>query len=132
MHLSTFLSTLLATATTITSAAPTKRDKVYHGISLWWITDIPDSRYIRSPGPIEINNLVDVSGSSASSLAFSTTAVNINIDSVQCRAFQDAEGVVLLGRPFNSKTPLFLSATELVPVGSVLCYVVTDEEAAKF
>lgn len=125
------LSTLLAT-TTVTSEAPTKRDTAYHGMSLWWITDITSSRYIRSPRPVEINNLVDASGSSASSLAFSTTAVNIDITKVKCRAFSDAEGVVPLGKPFNFRTPLFLDPTELVPVGSVLCYVVTDEEAAKF
>ncbi|TVY57289.1 hypothetical protein LCER1_G004203, partial [Lachnellula cervina] len=64
---------------------------------------------------------------SASSIAFSNStsapASTININSVQCRAYKDAEGVVPGSAPFNSTAPALLS-TNIVSVSSVLCYVV--------
>lgn len=105
----------------------------YHGISLFFITDIPKHPYMRSPAPVEINKLTNVSGASASVVAFDQ-GVSPNVDNhkVECRVFKDAQGVVPAGKPINYKTPLFLSGSETVPISSILCYVVTDEEAAAF
>ncbi|KAM0723694.1 hypothetical protein Q7P37_000682 [Cladosporium fusiforme] len=133
MHTKTLVTTLLATLVPLATGAPIKRPKdVYHGIGLYFITSIPSHRYIRSPSPGEINVLAVTSdGASASTLAFDTVSVNVDYRKVECRAFKDAAGIVPLGA-FNYKSPLVLSTTELVHVGSYLCYVVTDEEAGNF
>lgn len=122
-------------ALSIATAAPTRETNamVYHGVSLFFITDIPSHPYMRSPAPVEINKLADTPGASASAIAFDQgVSPNVDIHRVECRVFKDADGVVPAGKPFNYKTPLLLSGSETVPISSVLCYVVTDEEAATF
>ncbi|TVY31388.1 hypothetical protein LOCC1_G008685, partial [Lachnellula occidentalis] len=66
---------------------------------------------------------------SASSIAFSnaTSSPDIDISSVECRAYKDAEGVQPGSAVFNATEKALLS-TNLVDVSSVLCYVVTADE----
>lgn len=133
MHIASFLATLLTTLP-LTTSLPTKRaDPIYHGIGLWFITSIPSQRCTQSPSPAEINMLAVLpAGVTASELAFDTVSVEVDYRKVECRAFKDADGVVPLGAPFNYKASVVFSTTEVVGVGSYLCYVVTDEEAGKF
>lgn len=133
MYTST-LFTLLAASASLVAAAPAvaKRDSTYHGISLHVNTNPAGQPKTASPAPVEINVLTSLNGVSASELSFDMgVEINVDIATVECRAFKDAEGVVPGSAPFNYKTPAELS-TNLVEVGSVLCYVVTDDEANAF
>lgn len=121
---------LLPLSTSLSTNQP--RAPTYHGISLWFITTTPTQPYTNSPSPAEINVLTRTPGASASSIAFDTVSANVDYRKVECRAFEDADGVVPLGGGFNWKTPLVLSKEGAVGVGSYLCYVVGDEEAAGF
>lgn len=131
MHATVLLATLLALLST-TTATPLKRDEVYHGISLYFVTDIPGQRYTQSPAPIEINKLAITYGGTASAVKFDSVEVNVDLNKVECRLFSDAAGVVPIGKPFNRKNPIVLSTDKVVPIGSILCYVATDREVADF
>ena len=107
-------------------------DAVYHGISLHINTNTIGEPRTAEPAPVELDVLTVLTGVSASELSFDTTvAINVDISKVECRAFKDAEGLVPGSAPFNYKHAAELS-TNLVELGSVLCYVVTQDEAAAF
>lgn len=131
MH-TTILLTSLLTLLSSATATPVKRDAVYHGITLYFVTDIPGQRYTQSPAPIEINKLAITTGGTASTIRFDRVEVNVDLNKVECRLFSDADGVVPISKPFNRKNPIVLSTDKVVPIGSILCYVATDREVADF
>lgn len=131
MYTTTLLTAVLAT---LAAAAPATnnlaaRDDTYYGVSLRVrTTDAFTKPAVYGPAPIEINKLTSLGNVSASELSFDPSiAINVDIDQIECRAYKDAAGVIPGSAPFNVKTPAELS-TNLVEVGSVLCYVVTEAE----
>lgn len=131
MYTSALLATFLAA---LAAAAPSTsletRQSKYYGISLHVDTNPAGQPETASPAPIEINKLTSLGGVSASKLSFDTgVAINVDINSIECRAYKDADGVVPGSAPFTAKQPALLS-TNLVEVGSVLCYVVTEGESS--
>jgi hypothetical protein len=52
--------------------------------------------------------------------------VQVNISTVECRAYKDAAGTQPGSAPFNVTNPALLS-TNLVDIGSILCYIVSTE-----
>lgn len=131
MHATIVLTTLVALLSS-TTATSVKHDAVYHGISLYFVTDIPGQRYTQSPAPVEINKLAITTGGTASAIRFDRVEVNVDLNKVECRLFSGADGVVPIGKPFNRTNPIVLSTDEVVPIGSILCYVATDREVANF
>lgn len=123
------LTTLLLSTSTLASpltARQTTSSTPYHGISLHVDTNPPGEPETASPAPIEIAVLAPFSsGVKASKLTFDTgVAINVDINTVECRAYKDAEGLEVLSGPFDVREPAVLSQTGVVEVGSVLCYVV--------
>lgn len=58
-------------------------------------------------------------------LSFDTgVAINVDVNSVQCRAYTDTAGTQPLGQAFSAEQAAVYSTPEKpVMVGSVLCYV---------
>lgn len=110
-------------------AVPTKRDtpdSTYHGVSLGLVTSAPGEPKAESPAPVEINVLTSLNDFSCYSIEFQTSVhPNVDVSKVECRAYKDAEGQIPASAPFNYQSPAELS-TNLVTVGSVLCYIVED------
>ena len=133
MYTSTIITTILAASASLVAAAPTKRDSTYHGISIN-INAAPSGQTpIYEPAPCELNVLTVLGDStSASELIFDVgVESNVDIATIECRAFKDQEGVTPGSAPFNYKSPAELS-TNLVTVGSILCYEVTEAEYNAF
>lgn len=126
MHSFTFamVSGLLAT---IAAAAPaTKlaaRDDTYYGVSINANVADSFSTPVYEPCPVQINVLTTTTDLSASELVFDAgVAINVDLSSVECRAYKDAAGTVPGSDPFTLAQPAALS-TNLVSVGSILCYI---------
>ncbi|KAK4499516.1 hypothetical protein PRZ48_010031 [Zasmidium cellare] len=130
MYTTAFLATILAA---VASAAPASnlaaRDDTYYGIGLTIkTTDAFTQPPVYEPAPVEINKLTSLGNVSASEIKFDIpTASHVDVNQIECRAYKDAAGVVPGSAPFNAKTPAELS-TNLVEIGSVLCYIVTEAE----
>lgn len=108
-------------------AAPTslKRQSKYYGISIN-VNAVPSGQpAVYEPAPVEINKLTSLgNNTSASELVFDHgVAINVDLDKVECRAYKDQDGVVPGSAPFTNARPAELS-TNLVAVGSILCYIV--------
>lgn len=131
MYTSTLLTTILATlAAAAPSNPPNTRRATYHGVSLSLrITDAFTQPAEYEPAPVEINVLTNLGNTSASEIKFDGSSSNVDINSVECRAYKDAEGQIPGSAPFTLKSPAELS-TNLVEVGSVLCYIVTEAESS--
>jgi len=71
---------------------------------------------------VPINVLTSLNIEATEIIFVAGSAVGVDIDSIECRAYKDAAGVVPGSAPFTDATPAQLS-TNLVEVGSVLCYV---------
>lgn len=125
----TLLNTLLFCSTAFASPLTTRQttsSTPFHGISLHVDTNPPGEPETASPAPIEIAVLTPFSlGVQASKLTFDTgVAINVDINTVECRAYKDAEGLEVSSGPFSVREPAVLSQMGVVEVGSVLCYVV--------
>lgn len=134
MYTSSAIATGLAVSITLASGAPTKRhsaDGKYHGIGLALVTSPAGQLKVTSPAPVEIDFLTSLSNTSCYSIEFQSVHSNVDITEVECRAYKDESGQIPGSAPFNHKSPAYLS-TNPVEIGSVLCYVVTDEEATAF
>lgn len=133
MYTTTLLAGLLAT---LASAAPSlhltarQEDSVYHGVSLRIrTTDAFTQPPVYEPAPVEIAKLTSLGNVSCSEISLDPNiAINVPIKQVECRAYKDMDGVVPGSAKFNVDTPAELT-TNLVEIGSVLCYVVTEDEA---
>ncbi|KAJ9622251.1 hypothetical protein H2203_006469 [Taxawa tesnikishii (nom. ined.)] len=84
----------------------------------------PDAQATWEPIPAQLNTLIQVPNFSCSALRFDGTASNIDYNTVECRAFKDADGVVPGSAPFTASNPAELS-TNLVEINSIICYVVS-------
>ena len=122
MHANIILTTALAA---LAAAAPTmeKRAPKYYGVSLY-VNSAPASKPpVHSPAPIEINKLTSLHGSKASELTFDKSVhAHVDINAVECRAYEDEAGIIPLTAGFTNKQPAKLGETP-VAVGSVLCYI---------
>lgn len=122
-----YLALILAVPTMATS--PPNEPSQYHGISLHIDTNALGQLETSSPAPIEINKLANLGGISASKLSFDTTvAINVDLGTIECRAFKDMDGMEPASTPFALKRP---AITNFTNVGSVLCYVVTRAESGR-
>ncbi|KAH9822094.1 extracellular protein 59-1 [Teratosphaeria destructans] len=113
---------------TLAFAAPTslqnKRDTRYHGVSINVNAAPLGQTPVLEPAPCEINVLTSLGNNTqASELIFDRgVAVNVNLASVECRAYKDNAGLIPGSAPFTNASKAVLS-TEVVTVGSILCYV---------
>lgn len=127
MHSSIILTTLCAALAT---AAPhmiqlsqRQSNSTYYGVSI--IAQVTSG--LVSPAefqliPAPLNTLINANDISCSSLFIANgSAINVDIDSVECRAYKDVAGVEPGSAPFTLASPAFLT-TNLVEVGSILCY----------
>ena len=116
--ITTALAALAAAAPTMGGRAPK-----YYGVSLY-VNSAPASKPpVRSPAPIEINKLTSLHRSKASELTFDKSVhAHVDLNAVECRAYEDEAGIVLLTAGFTNKQPAKLGETP-VAVGSVLCYI---------
>ncbi|EME85012.1 uncharacterized protein MYCFIDRAFT_173883 [Pseudocercospora fijiensis CIRAD86] len=87
----------------------------YHGISLHVNTNSNGTIPTRSPAPVEINNLTSLSGITATALTFDQKIhINVDLDTVECRAFADDDGLIPAGGPFTNRQPaMFRNGTSL-------------------
>jgi hypothetical protein len=117
-----YKSALLASASAITAfATPIKRE-TYYGVGVHFELKFADGTPYYEPSPIEINKLTQINATGVYSIGLDKTASNVNVDSIECRAYKDAAGVVPGSAPFTKANPALLSTTR-VEVGSILCYV---------
>lgn len=77
--------------------------------------------------PIQVNKLAlldgEAGGLRASAINITSVTSDLDINTIECRAYQDTDGVVPGSAPFTVKNPAMLS-TQIVNESSVLCYVV--------
>lgn len=134
MHASNILMTALAALGSFASAGPARRADT-HSVTLNVIVGaLSQNPPVSTQASVEINVLTPLGddGISATSLELSEAGhTNVDITKVECRAFMDAAGQKPGSAPFNYKTRANL-ATHKVTVGSVLCYLVSNAEAAEF
>ncbi|CAK4031880.1 Hypothetical predicted protein [Lecanosticta acicola] len=126
-------SIIIAAFAALAAAAPdaghaAKRD-TYYGIGLRVkITAAFTQPPEYSPAPVEINKLTSFGNTSCTEISFdSGVHPNVDVDSVECRAYKDEAGVIPGSAPFTNKQPAELG-TNLVEIGSVLCYIRTEAE----
>ncbi|KAI9686888.1 MAG: hypothetical protein M1822_002641 [Bathelium mastoideum] len=122
--------TLLSLLAALTTAAPTKRD-TYYGVGLELHLQ-ENGKTIAEPAPVQLNTLTALGDAqypaTAYEIVFDGSASNIDVNSVECRAYKDAAGVVPGSAPFTKANPAELATpNNPVEVGSVLCYVVETE-----
>ena len=116
-----FQCVLVAVLAALASAAPIA--KKYYGISLNVNVSPAGQTPVLEPAPIQINKLTSLHQAKASELRFDLGVhINVDINSVECRAYKDVAGTVPGSAPFTAKKPAYLS-TNLGEVGSVLCYI---------
>ncbi|KUJ20023.1 uncharacterized protein LY89DRAFT_468805 [Mollisia scopiformis] len=132
MHSSAIFTSLVAIAS-IAAASPTRRD-TYYAVSVNVITSPGlDPNKVSEPAPIAINQLTAINcdstgtGCASSELILDPSiAINVDINTVECRAYKDAAGVEPGSLPFNVSTPAELS-TNLGSISSILCYIVETD-----
>jgi hypothetical protein len=133
MHSSTIISSLFAIIGLACAAPLTQARQVevpYYGVSIGVITsDGLDPTKVLEPAPVEINKLTPCHGGNNEGCSVSElivqngTASNVDIDSIECRAYKDFAGVVPGSAPFNVSHPALVS-TNLATISSILCYIV--------
>lgn len=121
VEVASVLCYITETQATITKA---KRESTYCGINLNFVTSAPSNNPTYDSEPIELNVLTafDISAS-AIEFDHGVSASNVDLSTVECRAFKDDAGVNPASEPFTLTQNANLS-TNLVEVASVLCYVV--------
>jgi hypothetical protein len=134
MHFSNFLASLTTSLIAIASlaaATPIPRDIYYYGVSINVTTSSGmDPNKTSEAIPVQLNTLVACGypedPCSASALALDPdVAVNVDINTIECRAYQDFAGTQPGSAPFNVTQPAYLS-TNLVTISTILCYVVEE------
>jgi hypothetical protein len=124
MYTSTIITALLSSLA-LTAALPTnfpstvsarQSDSTYFGVSIAVVVSAgTDPDKVEEPAPVQINVLTpcygddDDTGCSASSLIIQDgTASNVDINSIECRGFQDFDGVVPGSAPFTLASPALI------------------------
>lgn len=110
----TIFFTLAATA----SSPINPGDSGYHGVFIYTNTAPHE------PVPVEIYKLTSLGNEIyATELIFDhNVAINVDINSVECRAYRDEAGVMPGSAPFTNRQPAKLS-TNLVHIQSIICYI---------
>jgi len=110
----------------IASAAPVEKRETYHGVSLYvhQLNTFTGVVY-QGPASAEIAKLTKLGGEAMFKLSFDKgVAVNVDINSVECQAYKDTDGVEPIGGPITAEQPVVYSAPEEpVVIRSILCYV---------
>jgi hypothetical protein len=126
MHLTTILTPLLA-LTSFATAAPSV---LPYTIVLTFQTSTGMAPIkTHSDLSIQVNKLTllgvggDTGGIRASAISITSATPDLDVNTIECRAYQDADGVVPGSAPFTVKNPALLS-TQIVNESAVLCYVV--------
>lgn len=128
-NLITSIITSLIAVASLTTATPIPRDIYYYGVSINVTTSSGmDPNKTSEAIPVQLNTLVACGypedPCSASALILDpNVAVNVDIDAVECRAYQDFAGTQPGSAPFNVTEPAYLS-TNLATVSTILCYIV--------
>jgi hypothetical protein len=105
----------------LASATPIKRD-TYYGVGVQFQKKFADGTPYYEPSPIEMNKLTQINTDGVYQISLDKQASNLDVNSIECRAYKDADGVVPGSAPFTKANPALLS-TNGVHVGSILCYV---------
>ncbi|KAF2235497.1 hypothetical protein EV356DRAFT_566382 [Viridothelium virens] len=128
MQYFTIAATLLAA---VVSAAPTtKRDDVYREVGLSFRSLGPNGEIIGEPAPLQLYTLTNVDNTSAYEIIFDGSSSNIDINTVECQAYKDADGTQIGSAPFTLASPAELATpNNPVEVGSVVCYVASNVNA---
>jgi hypothetical protein len=123
-----FITSLIAIAS-LASAAPLPRDIYYYGVSINITTSAGmDTNKTFEAIPVKLNTLVACGypedPCSASILTLDPNGgVNVDINAIECRAFQNFAGTQPGSAPFTVAQPAYLS-TNLATVSTILCYTV--------
>ncbi|KXL47485.1 hypothetical protein M433DRAFT_3277 [Acidomyces richmondensis BFW] len=117
----------LAILAAFSRAAPTltkDNHKAYYGITVDINTSSLSQTPVHETVPVQINALTSLGTSTfGSKLQIdSSSAQNVVLSSVECRAFKDQAGVVPGSLPFTFSQLVQLS-TDAVRIQSVLCYI---------
>lgn len=132
MHLAAILGPSLAATSLAQSSRRTAPEDSYHGVGLALVTSPWGEPIAFSPAPVELNRLTDLHNFSCYRIIVQKSVhPNVDITKVECRAYKDAAGQIPGSAPFNYNRSADL-ATNIVQVGSVLCYVMTDDESRAF
>lgn len=132
MHSSNLITSIiisLIAIASLTTATPIPRDIYYYGVSINVTTSSGmDPNKTSEAIPVQLNTLVACGypedPCSASFLVLDpNVAVNVDINTIECRAYQDFAGTQPGSAPFNVTQPAYLS-TNLATVSTILCYVV--------
>src|SRR6266536_3507481 len=115
MHAS-IITSLLAVAGLAAAAPAMRSGGTYHGVSLEVQTSSGlDPNHVIEPAPIEINVLTACNGGNGQGCSVSKIsidpriAINVDINSVECRAYKDFEGQEPGSAPFSVKSPAQIS-----------------------
>lgn len=134
MQLISNLATLLAlTATTTNAHAISKRQSQhipsrYYGISLNINMAKKGEQPVYGRAPVELNKLAPYTVNASEILFDQGAAVGVDVKSVACQVFSDADGTKPIGQVFDAEEPLELAAEgqDLVMIGSLICFVSGD------
>ncbi|KAL9096780.1 MAG: hypothetical protein Q9165_001268 [Trypethelium subeluteriae] len=130
MQYFTIAAALLAA---VTSAAPTiKRDDVYRYVGLSFHSLGANGEVVSQSVAVQLYTLTDLDNVSAYEIVFDGSYDNVDIDSVECLAYEDANGLYIASgdeTPFSkSKSAELTSTRHSLAVGSVNCYVANAVE----
>jgi hypothetical protein len=134
MHSSNFIASLITSLIVIASLAaaiPMPRDIYYYGVSINVTTSSGmDPNKTSEAIPVQLNTLVacgypDDPCSASALILDPNVAVNVDINTIECRAYRDFAGTQPGSAPFNVTEYARLS-TNLATVSTFLCYVVEE------
>ncbi|QIX01815.1 hypothetical protein AMS68_007332 [Peltaster fructicola] len=130
--LAAFAATL-AVASPLPQTSSSSADDIRYSVDLKIITSAPGQPEEYTVISAELNHLAAVSVYPVYRIEFVPGGVNENVDDtkVECRAYKDSSAQEPGSAPFNYKSAAYISTTG-VSEGEILCYRVTDGEAAKF
>lgn len=115
---------------TLSFAAPTPQETptdVFHEVGLRCVFETPASPVTGDPIPGQLNTLIETPGMTCYEIEFDGSSANVDINSVECRAYKDADGVIPGSAPFTLASPALLSTPgNEVEINSLLCYVVGE------
>lgn len=100
----------------------------YYGISLNINLARKGEQPVYGRAPLELNKLAQYSVKASEILFDQGAAVGVDVRTVACQAYSDADGSKPIDEEFDAGEPLELAGEgdELVNVGSVLCFVSGD------
>jgi len=131
MHLSIIFPTVITTASLIYAAPPAPRQSSeYYGITVNAITSLYNDPFqVSYPIQLQLNQLASCNGTtqvcSVSELTIDpSSGSNIDPYAVECRGYQDFDGVRIGSAAFTVDSPAIISETDVGPIAVILCYVV--------